>query len=156
MKVFVVYHGAKPLSKFWANLATDKHHVLKLNGNIDGSVDDFLNLSCKDSRLYCDIDMYWNGTGCFRCSFICSPIPSEYCQIECPYFNQVAQDIQKSTGLTDLHAYVCDNTTVITFGLLKESEKGRKWYTERSNNTGRCYLCFRKIQHALLSSIHAV
>ncbi|XP_053388902.1 uncharacterized protein LOC128551959 [Mercenaria mercenaria] len=47
-KVFVVFHGTKSqASKFWTNPATDKHHVLKPNENIDENKDAFLNLSCR-------------------------------------------------------------------------------------------------------------
>ncbi|XP_045194714.2 uncharacterized protein LOC123550350 isoform X2 [Mercenaria mercenaria] len=120
-KVFVVlvFDGTKsPQSEFWANLATDIHHVLEPNKNTDANADAFLNLPCRDSRLYCDTDLYWNGTGCSKCSFICSQIPSEYCQIECPYFDQFTGDVEKSDELPDSHGCTCTTTTIVVLILI--------------------------------------
>ncbi|XP_053402586.1 uncharacterized protein LOC123549819 [Mercenaria mercenaria] len=86
-KTFVAVTGQidKPVSNVWTSIATDKNHTLKLNYKGHTNLDEFLNLACKDSRLNCDTDMYWDGNRCHRCSYICSKVPSEYCRNECPY-----------------------------------------------------------------------
>ncbi|XP_045194189.1 uncharacterized protein LOC123549823 [Mercenaria mercenaria] len=108
-KTFVAVRGTKPPPKFWTNIATDQHHLLELNDNIAGDIDDFLDLLCHDSKLYCNTDEYWsrNGKACKTCTFICARIPAEdppYCLRECPYYRDrnKANDHSQGSGCNNL------------------------------------------------------
>ncbi|XP_053388904.1 uncharacterized protein LOC123550349 [Mercenaria mercenaria] len=86
-KTYVVFAGNGELPDVWAEIATDEKHVLEDFGQTD--LGTFLSNVCKDSRLYCDTNRYWRDSStCYRCSFICTTTPSEYCQLACPYFER--------------------------------------------------------------------
>ncbi|XP_053389168.1 uncharacterized protein LOC128552170 [Mercenaria mercenaria] len=87
-KAYIVFAGNRELPDVWARVATDKEHVLENIGQTDLGI--FLSRVCKDSKLYCDTNKYWRDSStCYRCSFICTQIPSEYCQVACPYFERL-------------------------------------------------------------------
>ncbi|XP_060567121.1 uncharacterized protein LOC132725926 [Ruditapes philippinarum] len=60
----------------------------------------------------CDTDMYWNGFRCYRCSYICTSIPSEFCKKECPYYTTPNTDknISESKVCNNSTNYVTTNT----------------------------------------------
>ncbi|XP_053401989.1 uncharacterized protein LOC128557772 isoform X3 [Mercenaria mercenaria] len=113
-KTFIVFYGTSQPSKFWKNLATDKHHIIQLNDNIDADVDSFLALSCKDSRLNCYTDMYWTGDECKSCTHICSRTPAEdpqYCREACPYF----RDREMTSEKNGYHSLVPNQEWIVVF-----------------------------------------
>ncbi|XP_060552784.1 uncharacterized protein LOC132714067 [Ruditapes philippinarum] len=83
-KTFVAFAGDTDSPAVWKRLSTSKKHLKNLNDDVHGPLGPFLDILCRDSLLMCDTDMYWNGFRCYRCSYICTSIPSEFCKDECP------------------------------------------------------------------------
>ncbi|XP_053400897.1 uncharacterized protein LOC123550347 [Mercenaria mercenaria] len=104
-KTYVVFAENRELPDAWTRIATDEKHVLEDIGKTD--LEEFLNSVCKDSRLYCDTNKYWrDNSTCYRCSFICSQIPSEYCQLACPYFELKTGCAGNSYMATELNDHI--------------------------------------------------
>ncbi|XP_060608563.1 uncharacterized protein LOC132760577 isoform X2 [Ruditapes philippinarum] len=107
MKTFIVYCGRKRTPNFWYCLATDENHFINLKDEVDADIESFLRLSCEDSNLQCNNNMYWTGHECKKCTHICSRQPSEdppFCRQSCSYFRERKDEI-KCNGSSVMTSY---------------------------------------------------
>ncbi|XP_060572278.1 uncharacterized protein LOC132730385 isoform X2 [Ruditapes philippinarum] len=116
MKAFIVYYGEKSQSTkinkkspstFWFCLATDENHFINFNDDLNADILSFLRLSCQDSNLKCNNDMFWNRHMCKNCTYICSKEPSEdpqFCRDSCPYFRETKDEL-KCNGSSMVTSY---------------------------------------------------